>query len=183
MKKSRTLMLAVPLMIFLFGVLLYQYVYVRVQQDVASLKESEEVKTKTLGKYISLIAEKPELEKQLDTLKEERKAEETKLIEGQTLSLAAASLQEIVKDTITRSGASITSERVQKPEDLDKFKIIGVSIDTVVPDTRSLSDILYAIETRTPYLAIKDLDIRIRNYRDPREQVVKIEVNALTSSR
>jgi hypothetical protein len=93
MKKSRTLMLAVPLMIFLFGVLLYQYVYVRVQQDVASLKESEEVKTKTLGKYISLIAEKPELEKQLDTLKEERKAEETKLIEGQTLSLAAASLQ------------------------------------------------------------------------------------------
>jgi hypothetical protein len=183
MKKSKTLMLAVPLMIFLFGVLLYQYVYVRVQQDVASLKESEEVKTKTLGKYISLIAEKPELEKQLDTLKEERKAEETKLIEGQTLSLAAASLQEIVKDTITRSGASITSERVQKPEDLDKFKIIGVSIDTVVPDTRSLSDILYAIETRTPYLTIKDLDIRIRNYRDPREQVVKIEVNALTSSR
>jgi len=176
-------MLAVPLMIFLFGALLYQYVYVRVQQDVGSLKESEEVKTKTLGKYISLIAEKPELEKQLDSLKEERKAEETKLIEGQTLSLAAASLQEIVKDTITRSGASITSERVQKPEDLDKFKIIGVSIDTVVPDTRSLSDILYAIETRTPYLTIKDLDIRIRNYRDPREQAVKIEVNALTSSR
>ena len=176
-------MLAVPLMIFLFGVLLYQYVYVRVQQDVASLKESEEVKTKTLGKYISLIAEKPELEKQIESLKEDRKAEETKMIEGQTLSLAAASLQEMVKDTITRSGASITSERVQKPEDLDKFKVIGVSIDTVVPDTRSLRDILYAIETRTPYLTIKDLDIRIRNYRDPREQVVKIDVNALTSSR
>jgi len=183
MKKSRTLILTVPLMIILSAFLLYEYFYVRIQEDVASIKEGEEIKTKTLEKYISLIAEKPELEKQLDALKEERKAEETKLVEGQTLSLAAASLQEMVKDTITRSGAAITSERVQKPEDLDAFKVIGVSIDTVVPDTRSLSDILYAIETRTPYLTIKDLDIRIRNYRDPREQVVKIEVNALTSSR
>ncbi|MCG2722165.1 MAG: type II secretion system protein GspM [Thermodesulfovibrionales bacterium] len=183
MKKSRTLILTVPLMIILFGFLLYEYVYVRIQEDVALIKEGEEIKTKTLEKYVALIAEKPELEKQLDALKEERKAEETKLVEGQTLSLVAASLQEMVKDTITRSGATITSERVQKPEDLDAFKVIGVSIDTVVPDTRSLSDILYAIETRTPYLTIKDLDIRIRNYRDPREQVVKIEVNALTSSR
>lgn len=183
MKKSKTLILTVPLMIILSGLLLYEYVYVRIQEDVASIKEGEEIKAKTLEKYVSLIAEKPVLEKQLDSLKEERKAEETKLVEGQTLSLVAASLQEMVKDTITRSGATITSERVQKPEDLDTFKVIGVSIDMVVPDTRSLSDILYAIETRTPYLTIKDLDIRIRNYRDPREQVVKIEVNALTSSR
>jgi hypothetical protein len=55
-------------------------------------------------------------------------------------------------------------------------------MDTILPDPRALRDILYAIETRTPYLVIKDVDIRIRNYKDPREQVVKLDVSALTSS-
>ncbi|MFZ5906052.1 MAG: type II secretion system protein GspM [Nitrospirota bacterium] len=183
MKKSRTLVLTLPLMVVLAGFLLYQHVYVRIQHDVAAAKEVEEVKAKTLEKYVSLIARKPVLEKELASLKEERKAAEMNLVEGQTLSLAAASLQEMVKDIITRSGATITSERVQKPEDRDAFKVIGVSIDSVVPDTRALSDILYAIETRTPFLTIHEIDIRIRNYRDPREQAVKITVNALTKSR
>ncbi|MEW6586233.1 MAG: type II secretion system protein GspM [Nitrospirota bacterium] len=181
--KSKTLIVSIPLVIILLGAILYQHVYLDIREEVAAIRESQEMKTKTLGKYVSLIAEKPDLEKALASLKEERKAEETKLVEGQTISLAAASLQEMVKDTITRSGATITSERVQKPEDLGKFRVIGVSIDTVVPDARSLRDILYAVETRTPYLTIKDLDVRVRNYRDPREQVVKIDVNALTSSR
>jgi hypothetical protein len=141
------------------------------------------MKTKTLEKYVTLISEKPALEKQLASLKETRKDDDSKLIEGQTLSLAGASLQDTVKDIVTRSGGTISSERIGKPEDLGKFKVITASVDTVLPDPRALRDILYSIETRTPYLTVKELDVRIRNYRDPRELVVKLDVSALTSAR
>jgi general secretion pathway protein M len=182
-KRNRTLIVTIPFMVVLLGFVLYQYVYLRIQSDVASIKESQSIKTRTLEKYISLIAEKPDLEKKLASLKESRKADDVKLITGETLSLASAALQDMVKDIVTRSGGTISSQRVGKPEDLGKFKVITVSMDTILPDPRALRDILYAIETQTPYLAVKDLDARIRNYKDPRDQVVKLDVSALTSSR
>ena len=179
--KSKTLLLGIPVMAILLGLIIYQYVYLKVQTDVASIKETQSVKTKSLEKYIDLIAEKPQLEKKLDSLKEERKADDSKLIEGRTLSLASNSLQDMVKDIVTRSGGTISSQRVGKPEDLGRFKVITVSIDTILPDTRALRDILYAIETRTPYLIVKEADVRIRNFRSPKEEVVKLDVSALTS--
>jgi hypothetical protein len=182
-KRNKTLIITIPLMAVLLGFMLYEYVYLRIQSDVVTIKESQAIKTRTLEKYISLIAEKPDIEKNLATLKESRKADDVKLIEGDTLSLASAALQEMVKDIVTRSGGTISSQRVGKPEDVGKFKVITVSMDTILPDPRALRDILYAIETQTPYLVVKDLDARIRNYRDPRDLVVKLDISALTSSR
>jgi general secretion pathway protein M len=183
MKQNRTLALSIPLMIVLVGLLFYQYVYVNIQAKVGSIRESQAIKTKTLEKYIALISEKPQLEKELASLKEERKSEDLKLIEGQTLTLAGASLQDEVKDIVSRSGGTISSERVSKTADLAKFKVISVSLDTIMPDTRVLRDVLYSLETRTPYLIIKEIDIRVRNYRDPREEVVKLDVAALAASK
>ncbi len=179
-KKSKILIVAIPLMVALFFFIMYEYVYVRIRTEVASIKESQAMKTKTLEKYITLIAEKPRMEKKLASLKEARKAEDSKFVEGKTLSLAAAALQDMVKDMVTRSGGTISSQRVGKPENLGKFKVITVSVDTIVPDPRALRDILYAVETQTPYLTIKDVDIRIRNFKDPRDEVVKLDVSAIT---
>lgn len=170
-------------MVILSGLVIYQYGYLRVHSDITSIKEEQAVKTKTLEKYITLISEKPYLEKKLSLLKETRKTDESKLIEGQTPSLAAAVLQDTVKGIITGRGGTISSERVIKPEDLEKFKVISVSIDAVLPDSRALSDILYAIETRTPYLVVKELDTRIRDYRNPKDLIIKLDVSALTAGK
>jgi hypothetical protein len=148
-----------------------------------AIKETEEVKAKTLAKYIALISEKPELEKKLAALKEMRKTESSKFIEGQTFSLAAASLQDMVKNIVTGKGGTISSERVGKPDDLGKFKIINVSIDAVLPDPKALSDVLYSIESRTPYLVVKEIDIRNRNFKEPKELMVKLDVEALTTGK
>ncbi len=183
MLKSKIVILSIPLMFILMGLLIYQYGYLRVQAEMASLKEEEDIKTRTLQKYINLISERPYVEKRLESLKELRKDEEPKLIEGQTISLAAAQLQEMVKSTVTERGGTISSERVGKLEELGKFKVINVSVDAVIPDSRALSDILYSIETRTPHLIIEQLDVRIKNYRDPRELMVKLDVSAMTGGR
>ncbi len=183
MKKTKTLIVSIPFMIILMGLLIYQYGYLRVRSELATIKEEQAIKTRTLEKYINLISEKPSLEERLASLRETRKADDSKLIEGQTPSLAAAQLQEIVKSTITGRGGTISSERVGKPADLGKFKVISVSVDASIPDSRALSEILYSIETRTPYLVIKELDARVKNYRDPRELMVKLDVSALTGGR
>ena len=170
-------------MAILLGLLIYQYGYLRIQSSIASIKDEQAIKTKTLEKYIALISEKPQLEKKLTSLKEMRKAEDSKLITGQTPSLSAAQLQDIVKGIITGRGGIISSERIGKPEDLGKFKVISVTVDATIPDSRALSDILYSIETRTPYLIVKELDARVLNYRDPRELLVKLDISAITAGR
>jgi hypothetical protein len=178
--KSRFLVVAIPVIVVLAGLVAYQYGYRGVKNEMSFMKEMQASKTKMLEKYINLIAEKPDLEKQLEGLKEERKADDSKIIDAQTLSIAAAALQETVKALITGRGGSITSERVEKPDNLGSFKVINVSIDAILPDTRALSDLLYGVETRTPYLIIKEVDTRVRNFRDPKELMVKIRVSALT---
>ncbi len=180
MKKKNNLLITIPVLIILAGLVAYQYGYQSIRQEMSSIKESEVSKTKMLEKYIALIAEKPDLEKKLEDLKEERKTDDSKLIEAQTVSIAAASLQETIKALVTGRGGSITSERVEKPDTLGNLKVVNVSIDAVLPDTRALSDLLYGVETRTPYIIIKEVDTRVRNFRDPRELMVKIRVSALT---
>ena len=178
--KSRLLFFAIPVMLILAVPVAYLYVYQPAKNMMSNMKEEEAMKTKRLEKEISLIAEKPDLEKKLEVLQEERKADDSKIIEAQTVSIAAASLQETIKAIITGRGGSITSERVEKPDTLGNLKVINVSIDAILPDTRVLNDLLYGVETRTPYLIIKEVDTRVRNFRDPKELMVKIRVSALT---
>ncbi len=161
----------------------YEYGYLRIRDELKVVRDMEAAKQKTLQKYVSLIAEKPDLEKKLAALKEKRKVDNSKIIEGQTPSLSAATLQDTLKGIITSRGGSISSERVEKPEDLGAFKVINVSIDTVLPDMKALGEILYGIETRTPYLVAKELDARVRNFREPRELMVKFKISALIAGK
>jgi hypothetical protein len=180
---SRTLLIGLPLVAVLLGWVFYEYGYVRVETEVASLRETQAVKEKTLQKYLSLIARKPELDRKLASLKELRNADESKLIQGQTPTLAAAALQNTVKGMLTGRGGTISSERVEKPEDLGKFKVITISIDAVLPDVKALSEALYSIETQTPYLMVSEVDSRVRNIREPRELMVRLKVSGITGAK
>lgn len=166
-------------MLILLGFAFYDYVYVAIEEKVQSLEELKEVKTKTLGKYINAIAQKGTLESRINALKESRKIEEAGLMEGQTPSVAAANLQNIVKEIITGKGGTVSSERAEKTEELGRYKIITVGIDSILPETRALSDILYLLGTHRVTLLIRELDVRVRNMRNPRELVVNLKISAM----
>ena len=208
-RNKRLLIIAVPVAVILFVLVVYEYIYVGVKSDIASIREQQDAKMATLTKYINLIAEKPELEKQLAALKEQAKAQDVKLITGEPISLASANLQGLVKGVVSGRGGTISSERIVKPEDFEKppaaptgaaataakvpaakktdkpvaaglkLQVLGVSIDSVLPDTSALSDILYSLETRTPYIVVKELDVRVRNFREPRDLMVRIDATGL----
>ena len=210
MKKNRLLIIAIPILVVLAGLTVYQYGFLRINQELAAIIEEQKSKTKTLEKYLTIIAEKPDLEKKLLDLKDKRKTETANLIEGETFSLAAAGLQEMVKSIISSRGGVISSERIgkeeeiapgpsgasregskgqktekgpkpnkEKTEDKSRFKFVSVSFDFTAPDTGALRDIIFFVETKIPYLVIKELDCRVRNFKEPRELMVKLDVTAL----
>lgn len=182
MNRSRTLIVGIPLILILLGTVVYRYGYLSVRTEIASIKEEQSMDEKTLRKYVALIAEKPQLEQELARLTEMRKADDAKLVQGQTLSLARATLQDAVKGIVSSNAGTISSERVGKTEDLDKFRIITTTVDAVLPNVRLLGQILYSMETQTPYLVVKELDVRVRNFRNPGELMIRMDVSALTSS-
>jgi hypothetical protein len=179
-KKNSILLMAIPLLVLLLGAVIYHYGYLRVRSELIEMEDAATVKAGTLQKYMTVIADKPRVEAKLIAIRETRKVENSKMIEGQTPSVAAAALQNTVGILIASRGGTISSERVEKLEDAGKFKIITVTIDAVLPDTRALGDTLYAIEMQTPSLVVRELDARIRNFREPRDLTIKLKVSGLT---
>jgi hypothetical protein len=178
-KNNKLLFWLLPFAVILLGVAFYEYVYVAVQAELQSLDEAKEVKQKTLVKYINAITQKGALESRINSRKESRKGEESKMVEGQTPSVAAANLQNMIKGIISGKGGTISSERVEKTEDLQRLKIITVTVDTVLPETKALHDILLLFETNPVTLLLRELDVRVRNMREPRELMVKFKVSAM----
>jgi len=182
-KRSKFLTAAIILAVVLLGLTVYEYGYVRVRSELSSMEEVASARTEILEKYLSIIADKPRLEENFLALKEVRKTENSKIIEGQTPSVAAAALQNAVKGLITARGGAISSERVDKPEDMGKFKMITITIDATMPDIRVLNDALYAIETQMPYLVIQELDARVIAYREPKDLMIKLKISGLTGGK
>lgn len=178
-KNSKILLFLIPVMAILAGFAFYDYVYIPVRDEMRSIEEMKEAKMITLNKYIDALARKPSLEKAIASLREQRSAEEAKMVEGQTPSVAAANLQNLVKEIIVGKGGTVSSERMEKPEELGRFKVVTVSIETIVPETKALTDMLVLMESQPVSLFVRELDVRIRNMREPRDLTARFRISAL----
>jgi len=178
-KRSKLIFWLIPFLMILLGFAFYDYVYLSIRDELQILDELKESKQKTLEKYVSAINQKSALEHRINALKESRKSRETTKMEGQTPSVAAANLQDMVKGIITGKGGTVSSERTEKLEDLNQLKVITVSVDTILPEVKALYDILYLFETHPVTLLIRELDVRVRNTHEPRELLVKFKVSAM----
>jgi len=181
--KSKILVVALPFTLILLGLVIYEYGFSKIRDERASIEEMKTFKTQSLKKYMAMVVQKPQLEKKLALLKEIREADNRKIVDGQTVALAAASLQNIVKGIITARGGTIYSDRVDKPGDYNSFKTISITVDMSMPDTRALGDTLYDLESQTPFLVMKEFDTRVKNYREPKELQVKLRLSAITAAK
>jgi len=180
---SPLLKIVLPITVILLGFFIYDYGYRSLVAEEASLAESRAVKRKSLEKYVTMVAQKPLFEKRITELKEIRKGEANKIFDGQTPALASAALQNALKNMIAERGGTIISERVEKPEDFGKLKIIAVTVDAILPDARALMEALYALETQHPDIVMRELDTRVRNFREPKELTVRVTAAAIAGGR
>jgi general secretion pathway protein M len=80
-------------------------------------------------------------------------------LSGRTMTIAAATLEQRIKDTVEKSGGALTSSQVEPdgPNAKDGFVRFTASIEVDQPGIQS---ILYEIEAGTPYLFIDKLSIQ-----------------------
>ncbi|MCG6533340.1 MAG: type II secretion system protein GspM [Syntrophales bacterium LBB04] len=176
-RKNRFLL---PALAVLVGIAIYQYAVVFIRSEMNSIREMQSTKMKTLEKYVTFIAQKQEIENRIAVAKDLRRAADAKLVDGQTASVAAANLQNSLKGVVTAQRGTISSLRAEKPEEKGRFTGVSVTLDAVLPDIRAVIDTLYSIETQNPTMIVNELDMRTKDYRDPRELIVRLKVSGLT---
>lgn len=181
MARSRTVFkIGVPVVLALALLTIYNYGFVAFKGRLDTIREERFVTGRVLARYRAMLDNKPEIEKRMKAMKAKRVAGEMKLIPGKTPALAGASLQERVRGIITNNGGVIRTERITKTEEAGPFTLISASIDATLPGTEALANVLYGIETRTPYMLVESLDVRIKNTRSPGELMVKLGVSGIS---
>ncbi|MDD5711901.1 MAG: type II secretion system protein GspM [Smithellaceae bacterium] len=178
--KSKILLWTVSVMTILVVLVFYEYGYKGVSEALREAENKYQTESHTLAKYMTMIAERPGMERELVMLTERKRTEGNKTIEGRTPFSAAAVLQSTIKGILTARGGTIASDRSENPADAGRFKVVTVVVDAIMPDIAALNDALYTIETQRPYVVIREIDVRIRDFQNPKELVVKLRVSGLT---
>ncbi len=129
-----------------------------------------------LARYERLGNSRPELEAQLVQL---RKAQASAggFLEGASVELAAATLQNKIKTVIKESGGNLRSTQILRVEDDADglFRRVGVRV-TMTGTVESLHEVFYALETSVPYLFLENIDIRGRRSQNARKKVANAAV-------
>jgi hypothetical protein len=110
-----------------------------------------------LAVYRAEVAMRPELEAALRQARQ-KAAAVPGLITSDSVALAQAQLQDEVKSIVTDNQGEVRTAQIVPATNVDGFEVIAIQYDLAVPMAK-LRDLIYAIETRTPYLFVDDADI------------------------
>jgi len=110
-----------------------------------------------LAVYRAEVAMRPELEAALAQARQ-KAAAVPGLIASDSVALAQAQLQDEVKSIVTDNQGEVRTAQIVPATTVDGFQVIAIQYDLAVPMAK-LRDLIYAIETRTPYLFVDDADI------------------------
>ena len=72
--------------------------------------------------------------------------------------MAAAQLQGDLAGVAAAMGGEVTTVRILEPEEVAPFARIGLRL-SVVGDTATVRDFLYAVETREPMLIVRRMEL------------------------
>lgn len=128
-----------------------------------------------IARYQRLLNELPALEAAVARLDDERPLGPY-LLTGSNRALAAADLQRLLQEAAERHGVVILSLRVKTAVADGPLERISVEA-RLRAGVRELRDLLYFVETATPYLFVEDLGINVRRSRRTREPPSALEIS------
>ncbi len=148
-------------LLILAGVLAIAWILVlRPLADIATGESEEgEHSLMLLSRYKALEDARPQVEAELRAM-QQRNAAMSGLVEGNSAALAAAAVQSDIKAIVESNGGSVLSTQNMPSKVADGFEKIEIEYDLSLP-LSSLKNVIYQIETHTPYLFIDDVTIRM----------------------
>jgi len=178
-RNSKILIIALPLTLILLCYAAYEYGYTALMTKTAELQDTRELKEKMLFKYIAAISKKQQIASTLHFLRPVKVMNDEGFIKEPASAAAMERLRGTLKEIIVQGGGQITGDRSTEPVKSGIYMIYEIEVDSKLPDTRALNEIVYAIESHKLHMVIKNLDIRVTNPNAPREMVARIKVAAI----
>ncbi len=114
-------------------------------------------------RYARIAQKRPDLEQRLAAL-EKRQFASGVYLEGDSDSLAAATLQERVNATVQSGGGKLRSVQILPAKTDGGFQRVSLRVQ-LTGTMRTLFDIIYALESGKHHLFIENLDVRNRRAR------------------
>ncbi len=175
MTKERKIILLCGLLLLAAG-LVYRF-----QPGIGSLFITDDeltLKKKKLAKITQRIENRENYKTALSKARKTLEKFEKQLLRGNTPSLAAVDMQNIVKDIVYKAGVDISRLQVLKPGDPDPTGYAAIRIKfEIYTNIRQLKDVVYGIETSERILRIEEMDSRRTKTRPDPDHPVKIKTD------
>jgi general secretion pathway protein M len=144
------LLLAVPALIYAVAILPVQLHVGALHAEATSLEEA-------LQRYQRIVGQRAELAAQMRQATAD-KPDAASYLEASSDALAAAQLQDLLKQIVLSSGGTLDSVRVLQSTVEGPYRRVSVQllIETRIDGLRAL---LYGVETRIPYLFVKNISV------------------------
>ncbi len=123
------------------------------------VKQQLENQPQLLTKNLRYIAQKETMLAGLETAREQIKAQEPKLLTGDTPSVSASDLQETVQAMAAREGTQVITTRVLNPEPAGSFSKIGIQLE-ISAQIQQFASFIRGIETAPKLLVIDEINVR-----------------------
>jgi ACT domain-containing protein len=118
-----------------------------------------EVQPQLLEKNLRFLAQKDELVAMLETTQSELKAKEPKLLTGDTPSVSASDLQDVIQGLATKEGTQVITTRVLNPEAAGGFAKISIQME-IGGQIDQLASLIRGIENSPKLLMVDEINVR-----------------------
>jgi Tfp pilus assembly protein PilO len=112
-----------------------------------------------LQKNLRFLGQKELLATSLETVRAQIKAQEPKLLTGDTASVSASDLQETVQALALREGTQVITTRVLNPEPAGSFAKIGIQME-IGGQIQQIANLIRGIDTSPKLLVVDELNVR-----------------------
>jgi ACT domain-containing protein len=123
------------------------------------VKQQLENQPQLLTKNLRYLGQKEMMLAGLEAAREQIKAQEPKLLTGDTPSVSASDLQETVQAMAAREGTQVITTRVISPEPAGSFSKIGIQLE-IGGQIQQLASLIRGIETAPKLLVIDEINVR-----------------------
>jgi Type II secretion system (T2SS), protein M subtype b len=124
-----------------------------------SVRNDLETQPQLMEKNLRYLGQKDALSATLDSVRNDLKAREPKLLTGDTPSVSASDLQDTVQGLATREGTQVITTRVLNPEPAGSFSKISIQME-IGGQIDQVANLIRGIESSPKYLVVDEINIR-----------------------
>jgi len=123
------------------------------------VKNQLESQPQLLAKNVRYLGQKDKMLAALEAARAEIKAQEPKLLGGDTPSVSASDLQETVQALASREGTQVITTRVLNPEPTGSFSKIAIQME-IGGQIQQIANLIKGLESSPKLLVIDEINVR-----------------------